>query len=585
MAEERIIPTQATTDLPSFVVLADGEELSQEIAIHTITVERSVNKIPTATIEFFDGSVADENFELSAGEQFIPGVELEIQAGYNNLVDPIFKGIIVKHGIQTLTDEPSRLVVELKDIAVKMTVGRKNRYFDEDSLDSDIMETILGDYDVEPDVEATEVEHKEMVQYFISDWDFLLARAEANGKLVFIDDGAISIKAPDLSAEPLLNLFYGHNVFEFDATMDARDQLAATKSNSWDFTGQEVSELEGADPGLEETGNLSATDLADVIGLETWPLQHSGKLTEPELQAWADNKLMRSRLAKVRGRVRIVGFSDIKPGDIIELGGFGDRFNGKAFVSGVLHQITEGVPWYTDLTVGMDPCPYPKKYTDIIEEPAGGLVAPMDGIQYGVVTNIHEDPDGEFRVKVRIPIIDVENEGVWARVATLDAGDGRGTFFRPEVDDEVIVGFVNNDPRDPVILGMVHSSAKPSPIEPAEENNEKGIITRGEIKLLFDDDKIAVTIETPNGNKAVLSDDDGGITLEDENGNKIIMNSDGITIESAADINMKASGDINIEGANLNQKASQAFKAEGSSGAELSTSAQAVIKGGTVAIN
>jgi len=56
-------------------------------------------------------------------------------------------------------------------------------------------------------------------------------------------------------------------------------------------------------------------------------------------------------------------------------------------------------------------------------------------------------------------MISTSDDGIWARISTLDAGKQRGTFFRPEIGDEVIVGFLNDDPRYPVVLGMVNSSA------------------------------------------------------------------------------------------------------------------------------
>jgi uncharacterized protein involved in type VI secretion and phage assembly len=184
-----------------------------------------------------------------------------------------------------------------------------------------------------------------------------------------------------------------------------------------------------------------------------------------------------------------------------------------------------------------------------------------------------------------LPIIDSENDGVWARLTSMDAADSRGWVFRPEINDEVIVGFLNGDPRDPIILGSLFSSAKPSPLPPEEENKIKGYVSRSEMKFTFDDDKVIVTTETPNGNKIILSDDEGSILIEDENGNKIEMSSDGITIESAKDINIKASGDVNIEGVNISVKAQSQFKAEGSAGAEMSTSGQAKVKGSIVMIN
>ena len=191
-----------------------------------------------------------------------------------------------------------------------------------------------------------------------------------------------------------------------------------------------------------------------------------------------------------------------------------------------------------------------------MDRPAGGLLSGVNGLQVGKVTAIHDDPDGEDRVQVRLPVLDLDGDGIWARVSTLDAGENRGSFFRPEVDDEVIIGFINDDPRDAIILGMVHSSAKPSPVVAEESNPIKGFVTRSEMKLLFDDDAVTFTIETPNGNKILISDDEGSINIEDQNGNTIVMDSSGIAYESASDITFKASGNIKIEGTNVELKAS-----------------------------
>ncbi len=584
MADSLIIPTQAETDLATFTILSNGQEISGEIGIESIYVVKSVNRIPTARITIVDGSVPREDFEVSSGELFVPGNELEIKAGYHSEESTIFKGIITKHAIQSKKDKPSFLIIDLKDEAVKLTIGRKNKFFEE-VKDSEIIEGIVGDYGLTPDIEATEVTHKEMVQHHVTDWDFLVSRAEVNGKLVFVDDGKITVKAPDLSVDPIVKLAYGHNVFDFEAGMDARDQFVTVKSSSWDFANQEILEGEAEEPSFSEQGNFLNSDLANVIGLEELPLQHTGKISDSELKAWSDAKLMRSRLAKIKGKVKIQGFSDIKPGDVIELAGFGARFNGVAFVSSIAHRMSGDTPWFTDIEFGLDKDWFTDIYNDIVEKPASGLVPAIHGLQIGVVTNIHDDPEGEERIRVRLPILDNENEGVWARLTTIDGADSRGWVFRPELDDEVIVGFLNGDPRNPIILGSVYSSAKPSPIPPEEENNIKGYVSRAEMKFTFDDDKVIVTTETPNGNKIILSEDEGSILIEDENGNKLELTSDGINMESPGDINIKASGDLNMEGVNINVKAQSQFKAEGSAGAEMSTSGQAVLKGSVVMIN
>lgn len=571
-------------DVTALTVFSNGTELPDSFAVESVAVSKSTNKIASARLVLQDGSVAAEDFPSSNKDEFLPGAEIEVKMGYRENLETIFKGLVIRHGIRTREHEPSQLIIELKDVAVKMTIGRKNRYF-QNVTDSDIIEEILGEYEVEPDVESMTVTHSEMVQYYCTDWDFVVTRAEANGKLVFVDDGAITIKSPDLSASPVLDLVYGQNIKEFDACMDARDQFDGISSSSWDYAQQEIVSSDGADPGLTDIGNVSPGDLAGVIGLEALPQQHGGKVSTEELQLLSDARLTRSRLAKVRGRLRILGYAEVKPGDVVQLGGLGDRFNGVAFVSSVGHFYGLGTSWYTDLEIGLSQEWLIEKYDNVMAKPSASLLPAIQGLHVGVVSAIHDDPDGEDRIQVRLPIIDPENEGIWARMASLDAGENRGAFFRPEVDDEVVVGFINDDPRDAVVLGMLHSSAKPAPITAAEENNEKGFVTRSELKVLFNDDTKIITIVTPNENKLELSDDGGSVTISDENGNSFLMDSSGVTIESAADVNIKASGDVNIEGTNINVKASAKVACEGSSGAELKSSGTAKIEGSLVQIN
>ncbi|MCK5703622.1 MAG: Rhs element Vgr protein, partial [Cyclobacteriaceae bacterium] len=106
---------------------------------------------------------------------------------------------------------------------------------------------------------------------------------------------------------------------------------------------------------------------------------------------------MRSRLSKIKGKVKIQGFSDIKPGDVIELAGFGVRFNGVAFVATIAHRMSTDSVWFRDIEFGLDKDWFVDNYEDIIDKPAAGLVPAVQGLQIGIVTNIHEDPEGEDR--------------------------------------------------------------------------------------------------------------------------------------------------------------------------------------------
>ena len=217
--------------------------------------------------------------------------------------------------------------------------------------------------------------------------------------------------------------------------------------------------------------------------------------------------------------------------------------------------------------------------------PAGALLARVAGLQIGVVVS-NEDPDGEDRVRIRLPIVGKDDEGIWARVASLDAGKERGFFFRPEIGDEVVVGFLDEDPRHAVILGMLHSSALPAPIKGSDDNHEKGYVSREGLRINFNDEKKVIIIDTPAGNSITLSEDDTSIVLADQNSNTITMNTDGITIESSKALTLKAGTEVQLEsGTSFSAKGGTELKLEGGTQAELSSSAVTKLKGGMVQIN
>jgi Rhs element Vgr protein len=287
----------------------------------------------------------------------------------------------------------------------------------------------------------------------------------------------------------------------------------------------------------------------------------------------------------VRGHVQCQGFGDILPTQIVELAGMGERFNGNAFVSAIRHDIHQN-DWKTAIEIGLSGETYAESKRDMLPPKAAGLLPSLHGLHIGLVTKLEGDPDGEFRIQVRLPLVDTAGEGTWARIACLDAGKERGVFFRPEIGDEVIVGFIDDDPRQAVVLGMLNSSKNPAPLSNSDDNHQKAFVTRSKMKLSFDDDKKIMTLETPAGNKIKLDDDDGSIKIEDKNGNKITMNKDGINIESAKDIKLKASANLKAEASsNVEIKASAQAKVSGSSGAELSASGTTIVKGAMVQIN
>jgi uncharacterized protein involved in type VI secretion and phage assembly len=227
---------------------------------------------------------------------------------------------------------------------------------------------------------------------------------------------------------------------------------------------------------------------------------------------------------------------------MITLSGVGDRFNGNVFVTGVLHHY-EGY-WHTDIQFGWREDWFYKK-EDVSDLPAAGLAAGVNGLQTGVVLSVDDSKEGQYRVKVYIPAITTKNDGIWARVATLDAGNNHGVYFRPQVEDEVILGFLNDDPREAIILGYLHSKdKKTSPLPESPSGQQYGFVTKEGLKLVFDDTNKKLTLKVPagGGEKTIVMDGSGSLELKDENQNKITMASSGITIEAGPGRNLTLKG-------------------------------------------
>jgi uncharacterized protein involved in type VI secretion and phage assembly len=158
-----------------------------------------------------------------------------------------------------------------------------------------------------------------------------------------------------------------------------------------------------------------------------------------------------------------------------------------------------------------------------------------------------DDPERLNRVQVRLVAydgIDGQDAPLWARVVAPFAGNDRGTFFMPDVDDEVVVLFTNGDARFPLVIGGVWNGASPAPADLGPGGNRyKRIRSKNGITITLDDQQgqETLTMETPGGQTLTLADGPGTITCRDSNGNSVTMESAGVTIQSASTVKVQAS--------------------------------------------
>lgn len=167
------------------------------------------------------------------------------------------------------------------------------------------------------------------------------------------------------------------------------------------------------------------------------------------------------------------------------------------------------------------------------------------GVTTGIVTN-NKDPEKLGRVKLKLPLRECDNETEWARLLTIMAGKEMGSFFLPEVGDEVLVAFYEGDVNQPFVLGGLWNSKEAPPLTNEDgKNNLRKIKSRNgnEIILNDEDGKESIEIKTKAGQVLKMEDPSNGkITIKDKSGNNSIV-IDG----SNNQISLKANMKINIE--------------------------------------
>src|SRR5271165_6744078 len=178
-------------------ILNNGATMDPSYQLLSLGVQREVNRIPNAELILLEGNAAQRKFDISDTSFFEPGSEIEIKLRNEGSADQsVFKGPVVRHSIEAGLNG-SRLVVGLKDAAVKLTGIRRSAVYNGQS-DSDIIGKILKDANIKAgSIADTTINDGQVVQYYCTDWDFIVSRADAHGYCVVIDDGALSVK--DLS--------------------------------------------------------------------------------------------------------------------------------------------------------------------------------------------------------------------------------------------------------------------------------------------------------------------------------------------------------------------------------------------------
>lgn len=563
------MPGQAP-QVPQIAIKVNGSDLSVEIMnkLFEAEVESTLDLPSMFALRFYDDT---KNFTLTDGDTFAVGAAVQI-----DMVDvdapgetfvTVLKGEITAIEPEFTEDLQCILTIRGYDRAHRLHRGAKTRTF-LNVTDSDMVSKIAKEAGLSATVESTTQVHKHVFQDDQTDFAFLHERAKRIGYELYVDDKTLHFQKPKTNRGEVA-LDWGKSLRSFRPRISLAQQVDKVTVKDWDVTTKK-----------EVVGTASSSSVQPAIGLGKW----GGGAAQSALSTAAEHLVVRTSVASQAEATVVaqaildeinanfieaegVSFGDpnLVAGKYAKVGNVGTRFGGKYKVTSARHIYSAG-GYDTYFTIeGMRP----RQIADLVGEQSRSS---WGGVYPAIVTN-NNDNENLARVKVKFPWLADDKESHWVRVASLGGGATRGFLWLPEVNDEVLVAFERGDFNRPYILGGLWNGKDAPP--------DTTTVKSGKVETRI--------IQTRVGHKIRLVDDSSGPLIEiiDSKGNTTIKMEEStkkITITSKGDIDVKATGNLNLEGANVTVKAQTKLDMQGAS-ADVKASGVLNVKGSMVNIN
>ncbi|MET0136207.1 MAG: VgrG-related protein [Kibdelosporangium sp.] len=481
--------------LDGVILTVDGSPLRTELygRLMLVHVEESV-QLPDSFELRFD----DPHFELFDEDRFRPGTKIEIAFRAEGEPVIVTSGEITAVSVEPGSSGRHELVITGLDLTHRMARGGKSRAFT-NMTDADIARRISGEYGLDPDIDGTSEVRTHSLQHGETDYAFLRRIAGSIGYDFWITEKKFHFKKKPSSRSQAPKLTWGENLRDFKvrfATVDNCDEVVVT---AWDPVDKKTitGRANTPDPGTDAP---AATQMAAAakrsFGQVTRRAGQFPAASQAEADARAQALMLKASGGGVILRGEAVGNPWIGAGNEVTLDKVGQRLGGKYRVTVVEHIYGADRPYVTRFTCGG------KESDSLVDMLGGGGAANRQesrgwgSLVVGVVTN-NDDKESQARVKVKFPTLS-DDESAWARVATIGGGASRGIQWLPEVGDEVLVGFENDDKARPIVLGGLWGRKdKPPEPNPTQDGKVKDRIMasrRNHRIVLTDDPKSSITV-------------------------------------------------------------------------------------------
>jgi uncharacterized protein involved in type VI secretion and phage assembly len=521
-----------------FYLTINGSPASAEMtaAVHELVAESTLNQPSMAVVTFFDPTLiyADDS-------KFAPGktLKVEVESG-SGAKAVVFDGEIVEVELDMRADGAFTLVRAF-DKMHRLARGSLAQTF-LNVKDSDVVSRLISSSGLTADVTATSQVYPYILQQAESNLDMIRRLAARNGYYIGVKNGKLQFK-PLRAVGSARELEWGRNLYEFRPRMSGSKQLKKVSVRSWDMKKKTAI-----------VGTATSETVSPKIGesISGWSLPKPDMLvpdatlpTQAAADARAGGLINRYAGALVAAEGLAAGDAGLVAGASVKVKSVGTRFAGTYIVTNARHRIDRENGYVVEFSVsGLS--------TDDIFEPLEDVpLAGFSGLMPAVVTNV-DDPDDLGRVKVKLPWLGDAIESDWARVVAPGAGATRGIQFPPEVNDEVLVGFLQGSGDSLFVLGGLWNGTdgpgrKKAKYLKSGKIIERVILTRAghEIALNDDSNDGGIVIKDSKGNEISIKVKEGLITIK-TTGEIKITGDKGIALASDKDITIKAGGKLSL---------------------------------------
>lgn len=544
----------------------DGANAPQDMMDNLIYIEvdDSLNLADMFTIYLHD-----PNLTWSDSDALAVGKSVEILAPGDSGRVRLISGEITSAESRFVTGAGATLLVRGYDQSHRLNRGRQTKTFIQ-MTDSDMATKIARETGLKVEVDPTREVYEYVLQDNQTNLEFLQSRARRIGYRVFVEEGTLYFKSAPKGAQQVPVLEWGVNLTSLETRLTTFQQVKEIVVRGWSPKGKK--EIVGRATRAQEMPEIGETNRGGELSEKAFGMAGAQIIVDHPVSTQAEADTLAQSVCDeiggdfIQAEGACSGNPNVQAGAIIELKGPSRRFSGRYRVSHAFHRY-DAQGYVTRFSISG------RHANTLGEILKGGNSSSSHSVVVGIVTN-NKDPQGQGRVKVRFPWLADQVESQWARVASPMAGKGRGMFFLPEVDDEVLLAFEQGDMNHPYVLGALWNGLdKPPEANTNGKNNIRKITSRSGHEIIFDDDDTTkrekLEIHTKAGHRILLDDSAGQekIEIEDKTGSnavkidsvqnsidissqmKLNIKAQMIQIEAGATMTLKANGVLTIQGA------------------------------------